>query len=233
MACLHLPGFYSYQKQLYIQMQWIDKLAEDYSSTYTSPLDDVLQQVYEDTITNHRESHMISGPVQGKLLEFITSLLQPKYILEIGTFTGFSAICLAKGLRPGGELHTIELREDDANTAWKNILQAGMGATIHLHRGDAREIIKELPNKWDLVFIDADKTSYITYYEEALQRLSDRGFILADNVLFHGQVLEEKIEGKSAKAIVEFNNHVLNDQRTEQVFLTVRDGLLLIKNKSR
>ena len=212
-------------------MQWIEKLAEDYASTYTSLLDDVLMKIYDDTNASHPEAHMISSPVQGKFLEFISSLLQPKYILEIGTFTGFSAICLAKGLQPGGELHTIELREADANTAWKNILSAGFNDNIHLHTGDARTIIKDLPYKWDLVFIDADKTSYITYYEEALQRLSDRGFILADNVLFHGQVLEERIIGKSAKAIAEFNDHVLNDERTEQVFLTVRDGLLLIKKK--
>ena len=213
-------------------MQWINKLAEDYSSTYTSALDNVLQKIYDDTVANHPEAHMISGPVQGKLLEFISSLLQPEYILEVGTFTGFSAICLAKGLKPGGELHTIELRDEDANTAWENILSAGIADKIHLHRGDARQIIKELDYRWDLVFIDADKTSYIAYYEEVLQRLSERGFILADNVLFHGQVLEERVDGKSAKAIVEFNKHVLNDGRTEQVFLTVRDGLLLIKKKS-
>jgi predicted O-methyltransferase YrrM len=213
-------------------MQWIDKLAEDYSSKYTSGLDVVLQRIFDDTVSNHPEAHMISGPVQGKFLEFISSLLQPKYILEIGTFTGFSAICLAKGLQSDGELHTIELREEDANTAWKNILSAGMSDKIHLHRGNAREIIKTLNYKWDLVFIDADKTSYITYYEEVVNRLSDRGFILADNVLFHGQVLEEKIDGKSAKAIAQFNDHVLNDKRTEQVFLTIRDGLLLIKKKS-
>jgi caffeoyl-CoA O-methyltransferase len=213
-------------------MQWIDKLAEDYSSKYTSGLDDVLQKVYDDTVANHPEAQMISSPVQGRLLEFISSLLQPKYVLEIGTFTGFSAICLAKGLQPGGELHTIELREEDADTAWKNILSTGMHQQIHLHRGDARQIIKELDFKWDLVFIDADKTSYITYYEEVLGRLSERGFILADNVLFHGQVLADKIEGKNAKAIAAFNNHVLNDQRTMQVFLTVRDGLLLIKKRS-
>lgn len=213
-------------------MQWIDKLAEDYSSKYTSGLDVVLQRIFNDTVANHPEAHMISGPVQGKFLEFISSLLQPKYILEIGTFTGFSAICLAKGLQKDGKLHTIELTDDDANTAWKNILSAGMDDKIHLHRGDAREIIKTLNYKWDLVFIDADKTSYITYYEEVADRLSDRGFILADNVLFHGQVLEEKIDGKSAKAIAQFNDHVLNDKRTEQVFLTIRDGLLLIKKKS-
>ena len=213
-------------------MQWIEKAAEDYASKFTTELDDALQKIYDDTLAHHAEAHMMSSAVQGKFLEFISGLLQPKYILEIGTFTGFSAICLAKGLQQDGELHTIELREDDANTAWKNICAAGMDQKIHLHTGDAREVIKDLNYRWDLVFIDADKTSYITYYEEVLQRLSYRGWILADNVLFHGQVLEEKIDSKSAKAIDSFNKHVLNDNRTEQVFLTIRDGLLLIKKKS-
>jgi caffeoyl-CoA O-methyltransferase len=212
-------------------MQWIEKIAEDYAEKFTTNLDDALQEIYDDTLANHSEAHMMSSDVQGKFLEFISGLLHPKYILEIGTFTGFSAICLAKGLQQNGELHTIELRKDDANTAWKNICSVGMEQKIHLHTGDAREIIKKLDYNWDLVFIDADKTSYITYYEEVLKRLSSRGWILADNVLFHGQVLEEKIDNKSAVAIAQFNDHVLNDMRTEQVLLTVRDGLLLIKKK--
>ena len=210
-------------------MQWIEPVAEQYASFHTSALDDVLQKIYDDTMANHPEAHMMSSPVQGKFLEFLSCMFRPKYILEIGTFTGFSAICLAKGLQQGGQLHTIELRDEDANTAWKNISLAGMDEKIHLHRGDARAIIPKLPFEWDLVFIDADKSSYIAYYEEVLQRLSDRGYMLADNVLFHGQVLEEKIDGKNAKAIEDFNKHVKKDQRTEQVFLTIRDGLLLIK----
>jgi predicted O-methyltransferase YrrM len=212
-------------------MQWIEKVAEDYAEKFTTKLDNALQKVYDDTLANHSEAHMMSSDVQGKFLEFISELLQPKHILEIGTFTGFSAICMAKGLQQNGELHTIELREDDANTAWKNICSAGMEQKIHLHTGDAREIIKTLDYSWDLVFIDADKTSYIIYYEEVLKRLSERGWILADNVLFHGQVLDEKIDNKSAIAIAQFNDHVLKDERTEQVLLTVRDGLLLIKKK--
>ena|SRR5690242_13945261 len=212
-------------------MQWIEKIAEDYAEKFTTKLDDALQKIYDDTLAHHEHAHMMSSDVQGKFLEFISGLLQPKYILEIGTFTGFSAICLAKGLQPNGELHTIELREDDANTAWKNICSAGMEQKIHLHTGDAREIVKTLDYSWDLVFIDADKTSYITYYEEVIKRLSKRGWILADNVLFHGQVLDEKIDNKNAIAIAQFNNHVLKDKRTEQVLLTVRDGLLLIKKK--
>jgi predicted O-methyltransferase YrrM len=212
-------------------MEIINELAEAYAEKFTSPEDELLRSIHEDTVAHHAQPQMLSGHVQGKVLEFISTLIQPKYILEIGTFTSFSAICLAKGLQQNGELHTIELHEDDANTAWKNICLADMDGKIHLHTGDAREIVKTLNYQWDLVFIDADKTSYITYYEEVLERLSDRGWILADNVLFHGQVLEEKIDNKSAIAIAQFNDHVLKDNRTEQVLLTVRDGLLLIKKK--
>ena len=125
-------------------MQWIEKIAEDYAEKFTTKLDDSLQKIYDETLANHEQAHMMSSDVQGKFLEFISALLQPKYILEIGTFTGFSAICLAKGLQQNGELHTIELREDDANTAWKNICSAGMEEKIHLHTGDAREIVKAI-----------------------------------------------------------------------------------------
>jgi predicted O-methyltransferase YrrM len=158
-------------------------------------------------------------------------MLRPKYILEIGTFTGFSALCLSEGLRPGGQLHTLELREEDANTARANFTTAGKNNQIYLHTGDAKETIAQLGFTWDLVFIDADKTGYIEYYEMVLPRLNDGGFILADNVLFHGQVLEENIPGKNAKAIDAFNRHVAADERVEQVLLTIRDGLLLIKKK--
>ncbi len=167
----------------------------------------------------------------GQFVSFISQLLQPKYILEIGTFTGYSALCLCTGLQPGGELHTIELREADAATATSNFKLAGKRIKIHLHIGNALEIIPTLHYKWDFVFIDADKTNYITYYELAVERLQDNGLIIADNVLFHGQVLEEKINNKSAKAIHAFNQHVAADKRTEQVLLTVRDGLLFIKKK--
>src|SRR5436309_76559 len=120
-------------------MQWIEKVAQDYAEKFTTKLDEALQKIYSDTLANHEHPHMMSSDVQGKFLEFISSLHQPKYILEIGTFTGFSAICLAKGLQSNGELHTIEMNEDDADTAWKNILSAGMNEKIHLHIGDAKE----------------------------------------------------------------------------------------------
>ncbi|MDB5249319.1 MAG: O-methyltransferase [Segetibacter sp.] len=210
----------------------ISPVAENYITKFTSPEDSVLKQINEETVKEHPQAHMISGHIQGKFLSFISNIINPKYVLEIGTFTGYSAICLAEGLqKKGGELHTIELREEDAATALKNFKVAGKENLIILHVGNAKEIIPTLPYEWDLVFIDADKVGYVEYYELILPRLSEKGVIIADNVLFHGQVLDEPIKGKNAIAIDAFNKHVSNDSRVEQVMLTIRDGLLLIKKK--
>lgn len=210
-------------------MELVAHNAEQYAQKFSSALDTVLQQVEDFTLQHHPHAHMLSGAVQGKLLEMISCMLQPARILEIGTFTGFSALCLAKGLQQNGLLHTVELREEDAATAQKYFEQAGVAHKIKLHTGNASEIVPALDETWDLVFIDADKTGYIDYYELTLPRLKKGGFILADNVLFHGEVLQPELKGKNAKAIQAFNEHVLNDTRVEQVLLTVRDGLLLIK----
>ncbi len=210
-------------------MDIVSHTAEAYAAKFSAPLDDVLQQVEQFTMQNHPHAHMLSGHVQGKLLEMISCMLQPRKVLEIGTFTGFSALCLLKGLQPGGKLHTIELREEDAATAKKYFELAGVTGIVQLHTGNAAAIIPALNEEWDMVFIDADKTGYIDYYELTLPRVKKGGFILADNVLFHGEVLQEQVKGKNAKAIQAFNEHVLADKRVEQVLLTVRDGLLLIK----
>lgn len=209
----------------------ISSLAENYAALYTSPEDSALHTINIETVQNHPHAHMLSGHVQGRFLSFISKIIQPKYILEIGTFTGYSALCLAEGMAAGGQLHTIELRQEDADTALKNFKAAGKNNMITLHVGNAKEIIPTLPYQWDLVFIDADKVSYIEYYELVLNQLSKKGVIIADNVLFHGQVLEEPIKGKNAIAIDLFNKHVADDPRSEQVMLTLRDGLLLIKKK--
>ena len=209
----------------------VSSLADAYAAKYTSPEDVVLSSVNQETVKNHSDAHMLSGHVQGKFLTFISKITQPKYVLEIGTFTGYSALCLAEGIRDGGQLHTIEIRHEDADTANKNFRIAEKDKIITLHLGNAKDIIPTLDYRWDIVFIDADKVSYIEYYELVLNKLSEKGFIIADNVLFHGQVLEEPVKGKSALAIDAFNKHVIADPRVEQVMLTVRDGLLLIKKK--
>lgn len=210
-------------------LEFIHFAAERYAAEHTSASDVFLQNIYNDTIATHAHAHMISSLVQGKFLQIISGLLQPKAVLEIGTFTGYSALCLASGLQPGGELHTIEIREEDAQIAQKNFMFANINSKIILHHGNAIDIIPTINLQWDLIFIDADKTQYIEYYEMVLPRLKKQGLIIADNVLFHGEVLAEKLTGKNARAIAAFNKHVAADERTEQVLLTVRDGLMLIK----
>ena len=212
-------------------MLLVNELAEKYAEQFTSSQAELLENIHQQTIANHAHAHMLSSRLQGQLFSFISSFLNPKYILEIGTFTGYSALCLAEGLKKDGELHTIELREADAEVAINNFKISAYADKIFLHQGNAQDIIPSLSYTWDIVFIDADKTNYINYYEAVLPRLSDNGMIIADNVLFHGQVLEENISGKNALAIHAFNEHVANDSRTEQVMLTVRDGLMLIKKR--
>lgn len=210
-------------------MDLINPLVEAYAARYTSPEDALLAAVNRQTMEHHPMAHMLSGHVQGKFLSFISTILRPKYVLEIGTFTGYSAICMAEGLESGGELHTIELRGEDGATASANFSKSERNKQIHLHVGNAKDIIPQLQYLWDLVFIDADKVSYIDYYELAVPRLSKSGIIIADNMLFHGEVLDQPVTGKNAKAIHAFNEHVKNDPRTEQVFVTIRDGIMLIK----
>ncbi len=209
----------------------ISPLAESYAALFTSPENTLLAEVNRQTFENHAHYHMQSGHVQGRFLSFISNIMQPTYVLEIGTFTGYSALCLAEGLTSDGELHTIELREEDAATAKANFSKSERNKQIHLHLGNAKDIIPQLNRQWDLVFIDADKPAYIDYYELVIPQLRPGGIILADNVLFHGQVLEEPVTNKNAKAIQAFNEHVKADERTEQVLVTIRDGVLMIKKK--
>ncbi|RYG46441.1 MAG: O-methyltransferase [Chitinophagaceae bacterium] len=206
----------------------ISEAAEYYCKFHTSPLDGVRAANEKFTLENHPQAKMHSGHIQGKALELFSKMLQPSRILEIGTFTGFSALSLAAGLKKDGILHTLEIREQDAATAAKYFEDAGE-TRIRLHIGDARHIIPTLREAWDLVFIDADKVGYIDYYELTLPMVRPGGFIIADNVLFHGEVLETELKGKNAIAIDAFNKHVSADGRVEQVMLSVRDGLLLIR----
>ncbi len=210
-------------------MEIINQMAEAYALKYSSPLDEILLENQANTQAFHKHFHMHSGLLQGKLLEMLSMMIKPEKILEIGTFTGFSALCLTKGLQEGGVLHTIELREEDAENARSYFTRHQAGAKVQLHVGNAIDIIPGLKEQWDLVFIDADKVSYIDYYELTLPYINPGGWIIADNVLFHGEVLEGSMKGKNAKAIHAFNEHVAADTRVEQVVLTVRDGLMLIR----
>ena len=156
-------------------------------------------------------------------------MIQPRRILEIGTFTGYSALCLAKGLTNDGQLHTIELREADAQRARSYFDRSVYATQIISHTGHAAAIIPTIEETWDLVFIDADKPAYIEYFNLIFPRLRKNGFILADNIFFHGQVLEENVKGKSAIGIRAFNKFIRERNDIEKVVLTIRDGLYLIR----
>lgn len=209
----------------------VNPLSEVYAASFSSAEDELLQRVHAFTRQHHPHAHMLSGQVQGQLLSLISQLMQPLRILEVGTFTGYSALCLAQGLQKDGKLVTIELREEDATIAKQYFSESCYREQLILKVGNAKEIIPTLHETWDLVFIDADKTGYIDYYGLILPNLRPNGLIIADNVLFHGQVLEPEITGKNAKAIHAFNQHIRQDERVQQVLLTVRDGLSLIRKK--
>ncbi|MEP6628724.1 MAG: O-methyltransferase [Ginsengibacter sp.] len=209
----------------------ISETANNYATCFSTPTDALLKEIEKYTLGNHAHPNMLSGPLQGKFLEMISSLVMPTNILEIGTFTGYSALCLAKGLAPNGQLHTLELRPEDAALSRSFFAKSSQHNQIILHEGNALEIIPTLTQTWDLIFIDADKTNYINYYELTLPHLRKGGIMLADNVLYHGEVLEENIKGKNAKGIHAFNERVANDERVEQVMITLRDGLMMIRKK--
>lgn len=200
-----------------------------FADAYSTAEDQLLAEINDFTLKNHAEPHMLSGHVQGQLLKMISRMIRPERILEIGTFTGYSALCLATGLQPDGLLHTIECREATAAIANDFFHKSVYNNNIRLHTGNALEIIPKLQESWDLVFIDADKPGYINYFELVFPYVKKNGFILADNIFFHGEALKENAKGKSAKAIKEFNQFINQRTDIEKVVLTIRDGLYLIR----
>ena len=205
-------------------------LLEQYILNHISPEEDFLNELDRETHLKMLRSRMLSGHLQGKILSMISSMIKPKSILEIGTFTGYSALCLAKGLADGGKLYTIEIDDELESIAKKYFNKSGMGDQIVLHIGDARTIIPELKQSFDLVFIDADKCEYCEYYNLVFPYVQIGGYILADNVLWNGKVVDaEAIDEEQTRGILEFNKLVQEDTRVENVILTVRDGIMLIR----
>ncbi len=210
-------------------MELIPSALQQYATSISSPEDELLREINIYTASSHSEPHMLSGHLQGKLLEMISCMIRPQRVLEIGTFTGYSALCLAKGLADDGQLHTIELREKDAAIARSYFDRSPFSSRIISHTGNALEIIPALNEQWDLVFIDADKPAYIEYFNLVFSQVRKNSYILADNIFFHGQVLQEDVKGKNAKSIQAFNEHICNRADIEKVALTIRDGLYLIR----
>lgn len=201
-----------------------------YIEDFTSQEDKVLYELQRETNLKVLYPRMISGPVQGKFLEMVSCMIQPEYVLEIGTYTGYSAICFAKGLAPTGQIHTVELNPELCDFAAKYFEKAGVSEKIIQHIGNALEIIPQLDKQWDLVFLDADKENYLNYYHLVFDKVKKGGFILADNVLWDGKVLNpEKNPDKETRGIIEFNNFIKSDNRVENLLLPLRDGVMILR----
>ncbi len=224
-------NLHNYLCKKQINLELINPLVQEYAEKFSSEEDPLLREIAHYTIANHPEHQMLSGHLQGKFLEMASLMIKPHRILEIGTFTGYSALCLAKGLTDKGVLHTIELREKDAAIAKGFFDRSACKEKIILHTGDAKKIVTKLDEIFDLVFIDADKSGYIEYFNLVFPKLKKNGFIFADNIFFHGQAIDAEPKGKNGKAIKAFNQFIKEQNDIDKVILTLRDGLYLIRKK--
>lgn len=201
---------------------------QKYSEAHTSEENDLLKKVNRDTHAKVMMPRMLSGHMQGRILSMISNMIQPAVILEIGTYTGYSALCMAEGLKAEGKLITLDINEELESTVREYFKSSTYNSQIDYRIGNALEIIPGLTGNFDLVFIDADKENYARYYDLVINRVPLGGYILADNVLWSGKVLDEKSD-KDTKAIKEFNRKVQEDSRVENVLLPVRDGILVMR----
>ncbi|GAB3834621.1 O-methyltransferase [Hymenobacter jeollabukensis] len=207
---------------------------QQYADAHTSPEPALLGQLVRETHLQTLMPRMLSGHFQGRLLSMLSHMIRPRRVLELGTFTGYSALCMAEGLADDGELHTVEQNPELRSRVERYVQQAGLQGRVHLHIGDAEQIIPTLGETWDLVFIDADKIRNQVYYELVLPQVRPGGFVLIDNVLWSGKALPDyplKPADKDAHAVRAFNDFVQQDARVENVFLPLRDGLLLVRKR--
>lgn len=203
---------------------------DKYILEHSSPEDPVLYELDRETNISILRPRMLSGHIQGLLLQMLMEMIQPERILEIGTFTGYSGICLAKGLKAGGMLHTIEVNDELEWIATKYIEKAGLRDQITQHIGDACEIIPTLDERFDFVFLDGNKREYSRYYDLVFDKVRPGGYLLADNILWDGKVVQEvDPRDEQTIGILEFNQKVKDDPRVSQVILPLRDGLMLIR----
>ncbi len=202
----------------------------NYVALHTSAPSEVLEQLDRDTQAKVLRSRMLSGGMQGRLLSFISKMMRPRRILELGTYTGYSAICLAEGLTPDGRLHTIEHNPELEDFAKKYIQMAGFGDQIIQHIGEALEVIPTLEETFDLVFLDADKENYVNYFELLLPKIRTGGILLADNVLWSGQVLNPPDNpDRDLLGIVRFNEYILGQKGIKHLMLPLRDGIMMVE----
>lgn len=212
-------------------MEFIDKKLADYAEQHTTAQTALLAKLNRDTYANVLQPRMLSGHLQGRILSLFSKMKQPKAILEIGTYTGYAALCLAEGLAPNGVLHTIDINEELESRILKFFGDSQYADQLHFHVGNALEIIPTLDLEFDLVFIDADKDNYAAYYDLLIDRLPQGAIIIADNVLWSGKVIDELELAKDidTQALDLFNKKVNDDTRVENILIPVRDGLMVAR----
>lgn len=203
---------------------------KEYLDTHSSPASEALRWLERQTHLRTNHARMLSGPQQGRLLSLISRLAKPVNVLELGVFTGYSTICLAEGLAPGGTVHAVEINDELEDLIREGYDRAGISDKVQLHFGDAKEIIPTLDCRFDLVYIDANKREYPEYYSLVIDKVVPGGLILADNVLWDGKILQEPMpQDAQTRGIAAFNDMVAADPRVENFILPVRDGLSIIR----
>ena len=212
-------------------MEFLPEKIENYSLENTSRESDLLSELNRETWAKVMTPRMLSGHLQGRILSMISNMLKPNTIIEIGTYTGYSALCLAEGLSENGILHTIDINEEYTSYAHKYFQRSDYTDKITQHIGNAVDVIPSISEKVQLVFIDADKENYSNYYNLIFDKLEIDGYIIADNVLWSGKVVEDKMDIET-KALDEYNKMIQNDNRVENILLPVRDGLMICKKIS-
>ena len=209
-------------------MHFLSEELENYAAQHTEDEPLLLQELNKRTHLNVLQPRMISGHFQGRFLSLLSKMVQPRTILEIGTYTGYATLCLAEGLHPEGVLHTIDIKEELTDLQREFFDRSGYGSQIVQHLGKAADIIPSLDTTFDLVFIDADKQNYAHYFDLVIEKMNRGGIILSDNVLWSGKVVEEvKHNDKHTQALMAYNQKIKDDPRVETVLLPIRDGITL------
>jgi predicted O-methyltransferase YrrM len=210
-------------------MDFLPKEIADYALSYTQNESDLLAKLNRETWAKVMTPRMLSGHLQGRVLSMFSKMIAPNNILEIGTYTGYSALCMAEGITKNGRLHTIDSNEEVCKFARKYFKQSEYNQNIIQHNGDALEIIPRIDTEFQLVFIDADKENYYNYYDLVMEKLTLGGYIIADNVLWSGKILDSNEEDKETQALRTFNQRIHEDNRVENILLPIRDGLMLCR----
>jgi len=212
-------------------MDFLNQELQYYAEQHSSPESDLLKRIHRETHVRTLKPRMLSGHLQGRVLSMISHMIRPERVLEIGTFTGYSAVCLAEGLHPEGKLITIDINEELEDQVRRYFAEAGLSGKIDYKIGNALTIIPDLRDTFDLVFIDGDKENYDRYFELIIEKVRAGGFILADNVLWSGKVINSKPD-KKTNAMLEFNSKIQHDPRVENVLLPLRDGIMIMRRVS-